>query len=80
MAAASDEAGTLPDAAFVPRRVALLSLALTVTAVQFSIAIGEIFLAVALGAWLVTLIVEHRRPGAPPWMLPRFRQRRIGSA
>ena len=70
MAAASDEAGTLPDAAFVPRRVALLSLALTVTAVQFSIAIGEIFLAVALGAWLVTLIVEHRRPGAPPWMLP----------
>ena len=54
----------------VPRRVALVGLALTVAAVQFSIAIGELFLAVALAAWAVTLVVEHRRPSAPPWMLP----------
>ena len=70
MAAGRHDAGTLPDATFVPRRIALISLALTVTAVQFSIAIGEIFLAVALAAWLATLIVEHRLPSAPPWMLP----------
>ena len=64
------DAGTLPGATLVPRRVALISLALTVTAVQFSIAIGEIFLAVALVAWVVTLVFERRRPSAPPWMLP----------
>jgi len=70
MAAGRDDAGTLPDVTHVPRRVALISLALTVAAVQFSIAIGEIFLAVALAAWLATLIVERRQPSAPPWMLP----------
>ena len=70
MAAGRDDAGTLPYATLVPRRIALISLALTVTAVQFSIAIGEIFLAVALAAWVVTLIVERRQPSAPSWMLP----------
>jgi len=70
MAAGRDDAGTLPDVTHVPRRIALISLALTVAAVQFSIAIGEIFLAVALTAWLATLIVERRQPSAPPWMLP----------
>jgi putative inorganic carbon (HCO3(-)) transporter len=70
MAAGRRDAGTLPDVTHVPRRIALISLALTVTAVQFSIAIGEIFLAVALAAWLATLIVERRQPSAPPWMLP----------
>jgi len=70
MAAGRDDAGTLPDVTHVPRRVALISLALTVAAVQFSIAIGEIFLSVALAAWLATLIVERRQPSAPPWMLP----------
>ena len=69
-AAGRDDAGTLPDVTHVPRRIALISLALTVAAVQFSIAIGEIFLAVALAAWLSTLIVERRQPSAPPWMLP----------
>lgn len=64
------ETGRLSDAMFAPRRVALIGLALTVAAVQFSIAIGEIFLAVALAAWVVTLVVERRRPSAPPWMLP----------
>ena len=48
---AGGDAGTLPGATLVPRRVALIGLALTVAAVQFSIAIGEIFLAVALAAW-----------------------------
>lgn len=64
------DTGTLPGATLLPRRVALIGLALTVSAIQFSIAIGEIFLAVALGAWVVTLVVERRRPSAPPWMLP----------
>jgi O-antigen ligase len=59
-----------PATTLVPRRIALIGLALTVTAIQFSIAIGEIFLGVAVAAWLVTLVVEHRRPSAPPWMLP----------
>ena len=70
MAAGRDDAGTLPDVTHVPRRIALISLALTVAAVQFSIAIGEIFLAVALAAWFATLVVERRQPSAPPWMLP----------
>ena len=63
---------TSPHATLTPalRRVALVGLALTVAAVQFSIAISELFLAVALAAWAVTLVVEHRRPSAPPWMLP----------
>ena len=70
MAAGSGDAGTLPGAAVIPRRIALIGLALTVTAVQFSIAFGEIFLAVALAAWAVTLVLERRQPSAPPWMLP----------
>ena len=70
MTAGGDDAGTLPGASLAPRRVALIGLALTVTAVQFSIAIGEIFLAVALAAWAVTLVFERRQPSAPPWMLP----------
>jgi putative inorganic carbon (HCO3(-)) transporter len=60
----------LSVATAVPRRIALIGLALTVTAVQFSIAIGEIFLAVALAGWVATLIFERRWPSAPPWMLP----------
>lgn len=64
------EAGPLSGAMLAPRRVALIGLALTVAAVQFSIAIGEIFLAVALAAWVVTLVFERRQPSAPPWMLP----------
>src|SRR5580692_1735541 len=70
MAAGRDDAETLPDTTLVPRRVALIGLTLTVTAIQFSIAVGETFLAVALLAWVVTLAFEHRRPSAPPWMLP----------
>ena len=70
MAAGRDDAETLPDAALVPRRVALIGLTLTVAAIQFSIAVGETFLAVALVAWAVTLAFERRRPSAPPWMLP----------
>jgi O-antigen ligase len=53
-----------------PRQIALVSLALTVSAVQFSIAIADIFLTLALMAWAVTLVVEHRRPSAPAWALP----------
>ena len=70
MTAGRDDAGALPGASLAPRRVALIGLALTVTAVQFSIAIGEIFLAVALAAWAVALVFERRQPSAPPWMLP----------
>ena len=70
MTAGNADAGALSHAALVPRRVAFVALALTVTAIQFSIAVGEIFFGVAVAAWLATLVVEHRRPSAPPWMLP----------
>ena len=53
----------------VPRQTALVCLTLTLAAVQFSIAISQIFLTLALLAWGATLVAEHRRPSAPPWML-----------
>src|SRR5579872_6415208 len=52
------------------RKAAFVTLALTVAAVQFSIAVAQIFLTMALIAWATTLVVEHRRPSAPSWMLP----------
>ena len=64
------DAGTLSKPAFGPRRVALIALALSLAAVQFSIATGQIFFGISLVAWIVTLGVERRRPTAPPWMLP----------
>jgi O-antigen ligase len=64
------DAGALSKPALAPRRVALVALALSLAAVQFSIAIGEIFFGVAVAAWVVTLAAERRRPTAPPWMLP----------
>jgi putative inorganic carbon (hco3(-)) transporter len=64
------EAHASPRAGGVPRRAAFVGLALTVVAVEFSIAVGEILLAFALIAWVATLVVERRRPAAPSWMLP----------
>jgi putative inorganic carbon (hco3(-)) transporter len=64
------EAGTLSKPTLMPRRVSLIALVLSLVAVQFSIAVGEIFLGVSAAAWVVTLIFERRRPSAPPWMLP----------
>ena len=64
------DAGTLSKPALVPRRVALLALALSVAAVQFSIAIGQIFFGISVIAWIVTLGQERRRPTAPSWMVP----------
>jgi putative inorganic carbon (HCO3(-)) transporter len=55
---------------FTPRQIALAGLALTVAAVQYSIAISQVFFACALAAWAVTLVTERRRPSAPPWMVP----------
>jgi hypothetical protein len=53
-----------------PRQIALVGPALTVAAVQYSIAFSEAFLALSLLAWAVTLVIERRRPGAPSWMAP----------
>ena len=64
------DAGTLSKPALGPRRVALIALALSLAAVQFSIAIGQIFFGISLVAWVVTLGFERRRPTAPPWMVP----------
>jgi O-antigen ligase len=64
------DAPASPQTAAVPRQVALVGLALTVAAVQFSIAISEMFLGLALAGWVVTLIIERRRPSAPAWMAP----------
>jgi putative inorganic carbon (HCO3(-)) transporter len=61
---------TIAPPRLMPRRVALAGLAMSLAAVQFSIAIGEIFFALSLAAWVVTLAFEHRRPSAPPWMVP----------
>jgi O-antigen ligase len=41
-----------------------------VTAVEFSIAVSQIFLTVALIAWATTLVIEGRRPSAPRWAIP----------
>ena len=41
-----------------------------VAAVEFSIAIAQIFLALALVSWAATLVAERRRPSAPAWALP----------
>jgi O-antigen ligase len=64
------EAGMPSHAVVAMRRIALVGLAMTVGAVQFSIAVAEIMFAFTVTAWVLTLIVEHRRPIAPPWMLP----------
>jgi putative inorganic carbon (HCO3(-)) transporter len=52
------------------RQIALVGLVLTVAAVQFSIAISQIFFACTLVAWIVTLVTERRRPTAPAWIVP----------
>jgi O-antigen ligase len=54
----------------LPRQAALVCLAGTVAAIQFSIAIGQLFFALALVAWATVLVGERRRPSGPPWMLP----------
>jgi len=65
---ASDDIATQPSA--LPRRTALIALGITVAALQFSIAIAQIFLTVTALAWLTTLVVERRAPSAPRWMVP----------
>jgi O-antigen ligase len=52
------------------RRAAFALLTLTVAAVQFSIAAGQILFGLALIAWAATLAVERRAPSAPRWVLP----------
>ena len=58
------------QAALIVRRTAFVGLALTVGAVQFSIAVAEIMAGFTLAAWIVMLAIEHRRPAAPAWMTP----------
>ena len=53
-----------------PRQIALGATCAMVASVQFSIAISQIFLTVAVLAWATTLIAERRRPSAPAWALP----------
>ena len=65
----ADSPAPLGAAVGIPRQTALVCLTLTLAAVQFSIAIAQIFLTLALLAWAATLVAEHRRPSAPPWML-----------
>src|ERR1700730_15846647 len=60
----------LPRVGARPRHVAFVSLTLMVAAVQFSIAIAQIFLTLALLAWATALTIEHRRPSAPRWAIP----------
>ena len=67
MAAESDLSS---HASATTRRIGFMGLALTVATIQFSIAIGEIMFALTVAAWAVTLVIERRRPIAPPWMLP----------
>src|SRR5262245_18364357 len=63
-------AGAVPQPAVALRRFTRIALALTVASVQFSIAIGEIFLAVTVLSWCILLVVERRLPAAPPWIVP----------
>ena len=53
-----------------PRQVALVGLVLMVAAVEFSIAIAQIFFALTLIAWVAMLVVERRLPKTPAWALP----------
>jgi hypothetical protein len=53
-----------------PRQAALVGLMLMIAAVQFSIAVAQIFLAMTLIAWAAALAIEGRRPSAPRWAIP----------
>ncbi len=53
-----------------PRQITLGAVFAMAAAVEFSIALAQMFFAVALAAWVVTLVVERRRPSAPAWALP----------
>src|SRR6478672_5029367 len=48
-------------------RIAVVALVLSAGTLQFSIAAGQIFLAVAIVGWLALLIVERR-----PFLAPQF--------
>jgi O-antigen ligase len=63
-------AGFTPATATRARQAALVGLMLMAAAVEFSIAIAQIFLALTLVAWTTALVIERRRPGAPSWALP----------
>jgi O-antigen ligase len=52
------------------RQTAFITLTLTLAAVQFSVAISQIFLALSLISWVTSLVIERRVPGAPAWALP----------
>ena len=64
------DARPLSPSTIGPREIALGALLLMVAAVEFSIAVAQIFFALATVAWAMTLIVERRRPSAPRWMIP----------
>src|SRR5437762_3046208 len=67
---AMPEAGFTPAAAARARQAALVGLLLMVAAVEFSIAVAQIFLALTLVAWTSALVIERRRPSVPSWALP----------
>ncbi|HLB44876.1 MAG TPA: hypothetical protein VJK49_05770, partial [Candidatus Limnocylindrales bacterium] len=67
---ASASLDVAPLAAVRVRQAAFATLALTLAAVQFSVAIAQIFLTVALLSWAALLAIERRRPSAPAWALP----------
>lgn len=52
-----------------PRQIALAGLVLMVAAIEFSIAIAQIFFALTFIAWAAVLVVERRPPKAPAWAL-----------
>src|SRR5258706_13025436 len=66
----ASEAGSPLRVAARARQAALVGLLLMVAAVEFSIAVAQIFLALTLVAWATALVIERRRPGAPAWALP----------
>lgn len=66
----ASEAGSPLHVAARVRQAALVGLLLMVAAVEFSIAVAQIFFAVTLVAWATALVIERRRPGAPAWALP----------
>src|SRR5262245_40142500 len=50
------------------RQATFVCLIIMIAAVQFSIAVAQIFLALTATAWAATLLIERRRPSAPPWV------------
>src|SRR5262245_48949520 len=64
---ATSDAASVCGAAPRLRQMTFVGLVLTAAAVNFSIAIAQIWLALTAVTWAAMLVTERRLPAAPPW-------------